>query len=93
MLIHFFQKLNEQAGFAGKMVMPNRSSAKFRSVLAILDQRVELDKRISYGNRKYNASLSIMASKLSYENEAFVKTIIKDHWNVSIIDMTKQIFA
>lgn len=73
------------------MVRPNRSSAKFTSVVGNLDQRVELDKRISYGNRKYNASLSIMASKLSYENEAFVKTIIKDHWNVSITDMAKQI--
>ena len=80
-------------GFVGKLVRPNRSSAKFTSVLANLDQRVELDKSISYGNRKYNASLSIMASKLSYENEAFIKTIIKDHWNVSITDMAKQIFA
>ncbi|KAL4649619.1 hypothetical protein ACB092_01G027200 [Castanea dentata] len=71
--------------FTGKMVSPNRSSAKFRSVLANLDQRVELDKRISYGDKKYNASLSIMASKLSYENEAFVKTIIKDHWNMEFL--------
>ena len=54
---------------------------------------MELDKSISYGNIKYNALLSIMASKLSYENEAFVKIKIKHHWNVSIIDMTKQIFA
>ena len=83
----------EYVGFVGKLVRPNRSSAKFTSVLANLDQRVELDKSISYGNRKYNASLSIMASKLSYENEAFIKTIIKDHWNVSITDMAKQIFA
>jgi hypothetical protein len=65
-------------------VRPNSSSATFTSVLGNLDQRVELDKSIKYGNRKYNASLSIMASKLSYENEAFVQTIIKDHWNVSI---------
>lgn len=71
--------------FTGKMVRPNRSSAKFTSVVANLDQRVELDKKISYGNRKYNASLSIMASKLSYENEAFVKTIIKDHWNMEFL--------
>ena len=42
---------------------------------------------------KYNASLSIMNSKLSYENKAFAKTIINDHWNVSIINMTKQIFV
>ena len=80
-------------GFARKMVRPNTSSANFTSVLANLDRRMELDKSISYGNIKYNASLSIMASKLSYENEAFVKIKIKHHWNASIIDMTKQIFA
>ena len=33
------------------------------------------------------------ASKLLYENKAFAKTIINDHWNVSIINMTKQIFV
>ncbi len=74
----------EEVGFVGNLVRPNSSSATFTSVLGNLDQRVELDKSIKYGNRKYNASLSIMASKLSYENEAFVQTIIKDHWNVSI---------
>lgn len=69
----------------GNLVRPNSSSATFTSVLGNLDQRVELDKSIKYGNRKYNASLSIMASKLSYENEAFVQTIIKDHWNMEYL--------
>jgi hypothetical protein len=46
--------------------------------------RVELDKKSSPGDKKYNASLSWMAAKLAYENGAFVESIVKDHWNVSI---------
>ena len=80
-------------GFVGKKERtPNRLSAKFTSVVGNLDPRVELDKSIRYGNTKYNVFLSIMASKLSYENEEFAKIIINDHWNVSIIKMAKPFF-
>ena len=80
-------------GFVGKRERtPNRLSAKFTSVVGNLDPRVELDKNIRYGNIKYNAFLSIMASKLSYENEEFTKIIINDHWNVSIVNMAKPFF-
>ncbi|KAL0017406.1 hypothetical protein SO802_004475 [Lithocarpus litseifolius] len=64
---------------------PDRLSAKFTSVVGNLDPRVELDKSIKYGNTKYNAFLSIMASKLSYENEEFAKTIVNDHWNMKFL--------
>jgi hypothetical protein len=63
-------------------VWPDSSSATFTSVVGILDQRVKLDKNIRPGNPKYNASLTMMASKLAYENEAFVQTTIKDQWSV-----------
>ncbi|GMP44055.1 hypothetical protein CsSME_00013159 [Camellia sinensis var. sinensis] len=65
---------------------PGRSSATFTSVLANLDARVELDKSITTNeSSKYGASLSIMASKLSYENEAFVQTIVTDHWKMEFL--------
>jgi CTP:phosphocholine cytidylyltransferase-like protein len=70
-------------------VWPNRSSAMFTSVVGNLDQRVELDKSIRPSDPKYNASLAIMASKLAYENEAFVQTTVKDQWSVTIIYMPK----
>ena len=80
-------------GFVGKRERtPNRLSAKFTSVVGNLHPRVELDKSIRYDNIKYNAFLSIIASKLSYENEEFAKIIINDHWNVSIINMAKLFF-
>ena len=66
------------------MKTPDRSSEKFTSVIGNLDLRVELDKKSSPGDEKYNASLSWMAAKLAYENGAFVESTVKDHWNVSI---------
>ncbi|KAG2666330.1 hypothetical protein I3760_15G053600 [Carya illinoinensis] len=61
-----------------QVVVLNKSSATFTSVVGHLDQRVKLDKNIKPTNdKKYKKSLSMMACKLSYENEAFVQTIIK----------------
>jgi hypothetical protein len=77
--------------YAGNVTWPDRSSATFTSMLGNLDPRVELDKSIKPGNTKYNASLSMMASKLAYENESFLQTTIRDQWNVTIIYMPKHI--
>ncbi|KAG2666329.1 hypothetical protein I3760_15G053500 [Carya illinoinensis] len=66
----------------GEVVWPERSSATFTSVLGSIDGRVELDKSIRHDSRKYKTSLAMMASKLSYENEAFVQTIVRDQWNM-----------
>ncbi|KAA8528528.1 hypothetical protein F0562_035883 [Nyssa sinensis] len=70
----------------GEVVTPDRTSATFRSVVGNLDQRVELDKSITTGDSRYNASLSTMAAKLSYENEAFVKTVVTQHWKMKFLE-------
>lgn len=64
------------------MVTPDRLSARFRSFVGNLDKRVELDSSIGMGNSRYSAALSMMAAKLSYENEAFAQSVIADHWKV-----------
>ncbi|KAJ9186751.1 hypothetical protein P3X46_002289 [Hevea brasiliensis] len=69
----------------GRMVWPDRSSATFTSVMGNLDKRLELDKTIRHGNRSYNASLALMAAKLSYENEAFIRIIVKDRWHMEFL--------
>ncbi|TXG52423.1 hypothetical protein EZV62_021592 [Acer yangbiense] len=70
--------------FTGKVVKPDRSSEKFMSVVGFTDKRVELDRKIKPINkRKYYTSLSLMAAKISYENQAFIKSIVKDHWKVN----------
>uniref|UniRef100_A0A3N7FXB5 Fungal lipase-type domain-containing protein n=1 Tax=Populus trichocarpa TaxID=3694 RepID=A0A3N7FXB5_POPTR len=68
-----------------KVVRPDESSATFRSAVGHSDWRVELDKSSRPGEIKYNTSLSLMAAKLSYENKAFIETIVKDHWNMEFL--------
>lgn len=70
---------------------PDPQSATYRSVVGHLDVRLDLDKLIKHGDGRYNAALSMMASKLAYENQAFVHRTVKDHWNVSLLtSRTKQ---
>ncbi|XVE83891.1 hypothetical protein DITRI_Ditri16bG0124700 [Diplodiscus trichospermus] len=67
----------------GKLRWP--SSATFTSVIGNIDTRVELDKSIKPGDKKYKASLSIMAAKISYENEVFIKTKIIEQWKMRFL--------
>ncbi|XP_059635558.1 triacylglycerol lipase OBL1-like [Cornus florida] len=69
----------------GNFVWPNRTSATFTSVVGNLDLRVELDKNMRNGDRRYATSLSMMAAKLAYENAAFVQTIVTEHWNMEFL--------
>nr|DAD41269.1 TPA_asm: hypothetical protein HUJ06_015592 [Nelumbo nucifera] len=69
----------------GNVVIPDETSATFKSSVACIDWRVELDKSITPENKKYHATLSIMAAKLIYENEAFIASIIRDHWKMELL--------
>ncbi|KAJ6328083.1 hypothetical protein OIU77_009884 [Salix suchowensis] len=69
----------------GDVVRPDESSAAFRSVIGHCDWRVDLDRSSRPGQLKYNTSLSLMAAKLSYENKAFIETVVTDHWNMEFL--------
>ncbi|KAL5557058.1 hypothetical protein UlMin_039294 [Ulmus minor] len=69
-----------------KLILPYTRSPTYRSVLGFIDTRVELDKSIKPGDIRYTKELAAMASKLSYENRAFVKTIVTNHWEMELID-------
>ncbi|CAN4115107.1 unnamed protein product [Withania somnifera] len=71
----------------GKVVRPEKSSEKFMSIIGNLDVRVELDKTIKIGDRRYSPHVSIMAAKLSYENEALNKTVIQHHWQMHFLGL------
>ncbi|XP_076944510.1 triacylglycerol lipase OBL1-like [Bidens hawaiensis] len=67
----------------GKVVRPEESPEKFVSFIGKLDDRLKLDTSIKKGDGRYNSSLSMMAAKLSYENEAFVRAAIQDQLKVT----------
>ncbi|KAK8579981.1 hypothetical protein V6N13_143124 [Hibiscus sabdariffa] len=69
----------------GRIVWPKRSSATFTSCIGNTDSRTELDQNIRAGDAKYKASLSIMASKISYENEAFIETKVTQLWKMKFV--------
>ncbi|XP_061344720.1 triacylglycerol lipase OBL1-like isoform X2 [Gastrolobium bilobum] len=71
----------------GKMITPKRSSAKFMSVVGNLDTRVDLDKSIKREDVKYKGLLSMMSSKLSYENEEFIGNAVRNHWDMDFLGL------
>ncbi|XP_021726563.1 uncharacterized protein LOC110693704 [Chenopodium quinoa] len=70
--------------FKGKVHMPNESET-YRSIIALLDPRVDLDQNIQPGHANYEASLSWMAAKLSYENSAFIKNVVEESWKMELL--------
>ncbi|GFP96369.1 lipase [Phtheirospermum japonicum] len=61
--------------FTGGLERPDKSSATFTSIAANVDKRWNLD-------TSDNASIAMMASKLSYENQSFVRNVVTNHWQV-----------
>ncbi|KAB1214706.1 Lipase [Morella rubra] len=70
----------------GRVVIPDKRSATFLSVIGNLDNRVELGSSIK-GTRdsRYKAALSMMASKVSYENRSYIEATVKDHWKMEFL--------
>ncbi|KAK7331071.1 hypothetical protein VNO77_25282 [Canavalia gladiata] len=65
----------------------NKDSAHYVSIMGHLDKRVGFDNSIKREDpNKYNATLSIMASKVSYENKAFFQSIVVDRWKMELVD-------
>ncbi|KAJ8539517.1 hypothetical protein K7X08_013769 [Anisodus acutangulus] len=71
----------------GKAVRPEKSSEKFRSLIGNLDVRVDLDKTIKIGDIRYSPHVSIMAAKLSYENEALNRTVVQHNWQMHFLGL------
>ncbi|KAJ1273260.1 hypothetical protein BS78_06G266000 [Paspalum vaginatum] len=66
----------------GKMEYPDRSSPAYRSMTALIDRRVDLDRSMKPTDSRFDAALCVMASKLAYENEAFIRNVVTTHWQL-----------
>lgn len=64
------------------MIIPDNSS--YVSIVGNLDPRMDLDKNIKPQDENYLASISIMAAKLSYENQYFIKNVVLGSWKVRV---------
>ncbi|RVX21184.1 hypothetical protein CK203_001779 [Vitis vinifera] len=72
-------------GQGGNIQWPDKTSPTFSSFNGHLDKRVELDESIKPGDSKYYAALTMMSSKISYENKAFIKTTVEDEWKMEFL--------
>uniref|UniRef100_A0A0D9WAK7 Fungal lipase-type domain-containing protein n=1 Tax=Leersia perrieri TaxID=77586 RepID=A0A0D9WAK7_9ORYZ len=69
----------------GRMEYPDRKSASYRTITGLIDQRVDLERSITPGDSRYHAALCVMASKVAYENEAFIRDVVTRRWNMEFI--------
>ncbi|XP_047325178.1 triacylglycerol lipase OBL1-like [Impatiens glandulifera] len=70
----------------GKVIKaPDPSSAEFSSIIAFIDPRVKLDKNIENTDNLYKPALSLMAAKLSYENEASIQNVVQNVWKMEYL--------
>lgn len=64
---------------------PDVRCSEYASLIGNIDTRIELDNNIKPDDdKRYKSSLAVMAAKLSYENQAFVKNVVLNHWKVRI---------
>jgi hypothetical protein len=71
------------AAHAGRLEYPDRSSPTYRSVTGLIDRRVDLDRSIKPTDSRFDAALCVMASKLAYKNEAFIRDMVTSHWQAT----------
>ncbi|TKY55707.1 feruloyl esterase A [Spatholobus suberectus] len=69
----------------GELVLPDSKSEKYLSIIGNLDVRVKLDAVVKREDYKYYPALSMMASKASYENAAFLKNTVEDYWKMEFV--------
>lgn len=69
----------------GKLITPDEASESYASVAAFSDPRLALDKKIKCGDKRYYPALSMMASKVSYENKNYIESAVKNHWEMEFL--------
>ncbi|KAK8942126.1 hypothetical protein KSP40_PGU018187 [Platanthera guangdongensis] len=70
----------------GKARIPLKDDATYKSAIGLIDTRLELDESIPReDSSRYQAALSIMASKLSYENHPFIVNTVTQRWKMEFL--------
>ncbi|CAI9777464.1 unnamed protein product [Fraxinus pennsylvanica] len=69
----------------GQVIYPEKTARSFMSIVGHVDNRRELDDKIKQGDKRYYASLSMMAAKVSYENKAYIESTVMDYWKMDFL--------
>ncbi|CAL4992513.1 unnamed protein product [Urochloa decumbens] len=69
----------------GRLEHPNKSSAMYRSITGFFDRNVDLDGSIEPSDKQFDSALCMRASKLAYENEAFIRNVVTRHWKMEFV--------
>lgn len=69
----------------GKVQIPVREAVTYKSAIGLIDTRLELDESIGREDPRYETALAIMAAKLSYENESFISSTVRDLWKMEFL--------
>ncbi|KAF5791722.1 putative triacylglycerol lipase [Helianthus annuus] len=70
---------------SGKLVLPNKESPEFLTVVGLLDIRRDLDKTIKHEDPRYTSALAVMAAKSAYENAAYIKDTVEKYWKMEFL--------
>ncbi|CAO2830891.1 unnamed protein product [Amaranthus hypochondriacus] len=64
----------------------DKNSSDYISIVGQTDSRKELNKDIKHEDGRYYPSLSMMASKLAYENESVIRKTVSQHWKMEFLN-------
>ncbi|KAG6421660.1 hypothetical protein SASPL_118217 [Salvia splendens] len=84
-LLHYIDKPLSLLGSGLEMFLNILCNATNFHTFFFRDSRVDLDKKVEPGTKKYFASLSAMASKLAYENDHYIKNIVENTWKMEFL--------
>ncbi|XP_031498186.1 triacylglycerol lipase OBL1-like [Nymphaea colorata] len=72
----------------GNTVIPDKESPNFRTMLGHMDSRTDLGDHYykGSGDSMSQASLSIMAAKIAYENAAFIRNVVSEQWKMEFVE-------
>ncbi|XP_016492221.1 triacylglycerol lipase OBL1-like isoform X1 [Nicotiana tabacum] len=68
----------------GKVVMPEKESASYLSAIGFIDPRVDCHNKFKPWDKTYIVALSAIASKVAYENKAFIRATVEDQWKMEL---------
>ncbi|XP_019182472.1 PREDICTED: uncharacterized protein LOC109177545 isoform X2 [Ipomoea nil] len=68
----------------GTLEMPDEEDSSYVSFIGYLDKRVDLG-RFKPRDKKYFGALCAVASKVSYENKAFIQSVVQHRWEMDFL--------